>query len=194
VLDLPEILCTRGFPAERLNGKVVGDSLKDARAAVEKRFGKDFFLTAGSRGLRLSLADMTAANVEPAEVRNAYAESLRACAWVEHALTFDELRAIARGGKAAVGLARMEANSFDDERTPDVVLLHKPWKLVGMSFGTTHGTPYPYDRAIPLWFVGPGFPRGASYVRAGSFDALPTLLHRMRIALPDGLDGRNLVE
>src|SRR5262249_41758586 len=42
VLELPETLAQRGYPSERVNGKLVGDALKGARAAVEQKFGKDF--------------------------------------------------------------------------------------------------------------------------------------------------------
>lgn len=194
VLELPETLSARGFAAERIPGATVRESLDAARAAAAERFGADFYLAGGSRGVRLSLAHMRDAKVEPAEVRRVYAAALRTRGWIEHALSFDELREIARGERKAVGLARMEANSFDDERTPDVVLLCKPWKLAGLAYGTTHGTPHPYDRAIPLWFLGAGFPRGRSFERAGSVDALPTLLRRLELDVPPGLDGRVLVE
>jgi hypothetical protein len=109
-------------------------------------------------------------------------------------LTFDELKAIARDGAPASGLVRMEANSFDEERTCDLVMLQKPWLLIGVTFGSTHGTPYPYDRNIPLAFYGPGFPHASDYRDAASIDIVPTLLHRLRITAPTPLDGHVLVE
>lgn len=196
VLELPESLADRGVAASRPPGNVVGDTIKAARAKVAEKFGKDFYAKAYSRGLRLSLSEMKEAKVDPAEVRSAYAAALRECgtAWLQHALTFDELKAIARDGAPASGLVRMEANSFDEERTCDVVLLCKPWMLIGLPIGTTHGTPYPYDRNIPLAFVGPGFPKSRDFRDAASIDIAPTLLHRLHITTTAAFDGRVLFE
>lgn len=194
VLELPETLRAAGVDAARIPAAEVRAAIDTARAAAAEEFGTDFYLAGGSRGLRLSLAQMREAKVEPDKVRALYAKSLRAAPWVEHALTLDYLRGIAAGKQPAEGLARMEANSFDEERTPDVVLLCKAGRLAGLPFGTTHGTPHPYDRAIPLWFLGPGFPRGKSGERARSVDAVPTLLRRLKLPVPSGLDGRVLVE
>lgn len=195
VLELPEALAARGVDAGRLSGRLLQDALDEVRAQSLERFGRDFFLAANSRGVRLSLDQMTESGVEPAEVRRAYADGLnKACAaWLHHALTFDELRAIAReGAEAPSELARFEANSFDEERTCDVVLLQERNFLVGVAAGTTHGTPYDYDRSVPLAFIGPGVEPGISDARARSVDALPTLFTLAGLPLPEGLDGRAL--
>jgi predicted AlkP superfamily pyrophosphatase or phosphodiesterase len=196
VLELPESLAARGVASERISGRVVGDAIKAARAKVAEKFGKDFYLASDQRGVRLSLTGMLEARVEPADVRRAYADAMKVsgAAWLQHVLTFDELKAIARDGAPASGLVRMEANSFDEERTCDLVMLQKPWLLIGVTFGSTHGTPYPYDRNIPLAFYGPGFPHASDYRDAASIDIVPTLLHRLHIAAPTPLDGHVLVE
>jgi arylsulfatase A-like enzyme len=67
-----------------------------------------------------------------------------------------------------------------------------PWHLLGMQAGTSHGSPYPYDRRIPLVFHGPRIPRSRSYERASSTDAAPTLLLRLGLPVPAGLDGAAL--
>jgi hypothetical protein len=195
VLELPEALAARGLPARRISGRTVRDSIDAARAQVAERFGRDFYLASNSRGIRLSWAAMKEAGADAGEVRRAYAAAmgLHGGEWLEHALTFDELRAVAREGAPAPELVRLEANSFDQERTCDVVLLCKRWCLVGVAAGTTHGTPYPYDRAVPLAFYGPGFAKGTSREPAASVDALPTLLARAGLPIPPGLDGRDLL-
>jgi hypothetical protein len=145
VLELPESLADRGVAASRSAG-ATSSAIPQSRARQGRReVRQGLLLEAYSRGLRLSLSEMKEAKVDPAEVRSAYAAALKECgtAWLQHALTFDELKAIAREGAPASGLVRMEANSFDEERTCDVVLLCKPWMLIGLPIGTTHGTPYP---------------------------------------------------
>ena len=60
--------------------------------------------------------------------------------------------------------------------------------------GTTHGTPYLYDRAIPLVFWGPGIEAGRIPGPARTVDIAPTLTRRLGIAPPSGLDGRPLFD
>jgi hypothetical protein len=195
VLELPETLAAQGYPSERLSGRVIGDAIKSARNSAALKFGQDFYLSSSARGVRLSVSAMKAAGVEPKSVREHYAAELRESgrAWIEHALTYDELEAIARHGAPASGLVAMEANSFFEERSADVVLLQKAWCLAALPVGTTHGTPYPYDRAVPLAFYGPGFRAGRDFREAASVDALPTLLARLGIATAANFDGRDLL-
>lgn len=196
VLELPETLAARGYASRRLSGKEIGETFTAARNAAVQRFGQDFCLATNWRGLRLSPSAMAAAKVEPREVRAFYAEALRANGgtWLAHAVTWDELKAIARdGAPARDGLIAMEANSFDEERSSDVVTLQKPWCLPGNAYGTTHGTPYDYDRKIPLVFVGGTIEPGRDFREASSIDALPTLLELAGLPVPEGVDGRVLL-
>lgn len=195
VLELPETLALQGYPARRITGREIADTIKDARNAISARFGADFFLSGNYRGLRLDARALAERGVEARAVREAYASELRkfGAGWMEHALTWDELRAIARDGAAAPnGLAAMEANSFDEERTSDVVTLQKPYTLPGVVVGTSHGTPHEYDRRIPLAFLGAGVAPGRDYRDASSIDALPTLFTLAGLPVPPGLDGRAL--
>ena len=60
--------------------------------------------------------------------------------------------------------------------------------------GTGHGTPYFYDRHVPLVFYGSGVGRGVSDVKARTVDVAPTLLHLAGIAGPPDLDGVSLIK
>jgi hypothetical protein len=195
VMELPEALVARGAPAQRLSGRVLRDALGSVRPLAAAKFGADFHLADHTRGVRLSLAGMQAAKVDPAEVREFYAVELRkaAAGWVEHVLTFDDLRAIARQGKpASTPLAALEAASFDEERTCDLVVLPKRHHLVGVAWGSTHGTPYDYDRSVPVAFYGAGVEQGLDPGRANSMDVLPTLFALAGLKPPEDLDGRVL--
>ncbi|MEO6708380.1 MAG: alkaline phosphatase family protein, partial [Planctomycetota bacterium] len=196
VMDLPEALVQRGIGAERVSGKLVSASVKAMRKKLAAEFGDDFFLTYDYRGVRFSWTKIQAAGKKLAEVRAFAAKALQeeSADWLEHAWTLDELERVARRGEAATGWLRSSANSFDEERTPDVMLQQKPWKLLSMGAGTTHGTPYPYDTRIPLAFYGPGFAARESFEPASSVDALPTLMAALGLVVPEGLDGRALIE
>jgi predicted AlkP superfamily pyrophosphatase or phosphodiesterase len=194
VMDLPEALAARGIGAERVSGKTVSATVKAMRKALEEQFGEDFYLHYDNRGVRLSWTRIQAAGHRLAEVRAAAARALQieGAAWLERAWTWDELEAVARHAEPALGWKRAWANSFDVDRTPDVVFQQKPWKLIGSGPGTTHGTPYPYDVGVPLCFYGPGFPAELRYAPASSVDALPTLMAALGLEVPAGLDGVSL--
>ncbi len=195
VMELPEALNQRGIGAERLSSKVVSSTLKSMRKKLEQEFGEDFFLVYDGRGVRFSWTRILAAGKKPADVRALAAKLLmeEGASWLEHAWTLDELELVARKGEAAAGWKRSWANSFDEERSPDVVLQAKPWKLIGMGAGTTHGTPYPYDVRIPLAFYGPGFVARESFEASSSVDAVPTLMSVLGLELPKDFDGRALI-
>lgn len=60
--------------------------------------------------------------------------------------------------------------------------------------GTGHGTPYYYDRYVPLIFYGAGVESGASTEAVRSVDIAPTLARLGGIATPPDLDGRPILE
>jgi predicted AlkP superfamily pyrophosphatase or phosphodiesterase len=58
--------------------------------------------------------------------------------------------------------------------------------------GTSHGTPYWYDRHVPLLFMGPGIAPGRDATRAATVDFAPTFARLLRVPTPKELDGRPL--
>jgi arylsulfatase A-like enzyme len=58
--------------------------------------------------------------------------------------------------------------------------------------GTSHGSPYDYDRRVPLVFYGAGVSRGAVPERAATVDLAPTLAALLGVPAPPDLDGRVL--
>jgi arylsulfatase A-like enzyme len=58
--------------------------------------------------------------------------------------------------------------------------------------GTTHGSPYWYDRHVPLIFMGPGIRAGRIDGRASTVDLAPTLARVIGVSYPRDLDGRPL--
>jgi len=58
--------------------------------------------------------------------------------------------------------------------------------------GTGHGTPYWYDRHVPLLFMGPGVTAGRDTTRASTVDFAPTLARLLRLPAPADVDGHPL--
>jgi predicted AlkP superfamily pyrophosphatase or phosphodiesterase len=192
VMPLPEALAARGIPARRVSGEAVGEALRSGRAALEERYGSALGLRGDARGLTLYAPRLREARLEAAEVRALLARSVAAGGqdWVARALTWERLRAVSREGAEADPIEVLEAASFDEERAPDVSLVPREHVLVAMSRGTSHGTPHAYDRQVPLLFLGPGFEAGSSDEPVRTIDVVPTLLDRLGLPLPSGLDGR----
>jgi arylsulfatase A-like enzyme len=64
--------------------------------------------------------------------------------------------------------------------------------LLSSARGTGHGTPYWYDRHVPMIFMGAGITRGRDAARTGTVDFAPTLARLLGVPSPDDLDGRPL--
>jgi predicted AlkP superfamily pyrophosphatase or phosphodiesterase len=62
----------------------------------------------------------------------------------------------------------------------------------GLPVGTTHGSPFYYDRWVPLIVMGPGIEGGRSSESVKPLDLAPTLAELAGIPFPDDLDGRPL--
>jgi predicted AlkP superfamily pyrophosphatase or phosphodiesterase len=58
--------------------------------------------------------------------------------------------------------------------------------------GTTHGSPYWYDRHVPMIFMGRGIPAGRIASRVSTVDFAPTIAALLGVRPPRGVDGRVL--
>ena len=89
--------------------------------------------------------------------------------------------------------ARLYRNSWDPERMGDLVVQVEPTCLISpFDHGTSHGSPYLYDRAVPIAFHGAGIPAGVLGGRARTIDIAPTLARQIGVAAPAGVDGEPL--
>ncbi len=188
VLELPELLRPRGVGARRIPSSELGAMQRAVREAVELEFGSDVRVTYDGKGFVLDEAALLGAGHDPSQVRATVALVASEASCVAAAYTLEQLA----GEGASDGWLGLYRDGFRPERSQDVVLRFPPWSLRGMGRGTSHGSPYSYDRRIPLAFLGPGFSASRKYVRASSTDAVPTLLKALGLDVPDGLDGRVL--
>lgn len=63
----------------------------------------------------------------------------------------------------------------------------------GLPYGTTHGSPYYYDRWVPLILLGPGIDPGVVETPVRPLDLAPTLAELAGIPYPGDLDGKPLL-
>jgi len=106
---------------------------------------------------------------------------------IERVWTRDEMAA----GRGPADFATLYRNSFHPERGGDLAIQPARGCLwSAYPLGTSHGSPYDYDRAIPLVFFGPGIEAGTVTGAAATVDIAPTLAAELGIAAPAGIDGR----
>lgn len=91
-------------------------------------------------------------------------------------------------------LADLYRNSWVPEITGDLAVQAAEDCLLGSHrLPTSHGSPYPYDRKVPLVFMGPGIQPDKIYERQASpADIAPTLADYLGVPAPLNLDGRVL--
>src|SRR5690606_22462420 len=89
-------------------------------------------------------------------------------------------------------IARRIARSFDPKVSGDVMIVADPFWMSGGGTGTTHGSPYTYDTAVPVIFAGFGARPGRYTERASTLDIAPTLADLLGIVQPSGSEGRIL--
>ncbi|MEW6073747.1 MAG: alkaline phosphatase family protein [Planctomycetota bacterium] len=191
VLELPERLLARGIPARRTAGTAHGLALRAMRESLAARFGADFYVS-GLAGVRLATEQAEAAGIAPADLRRAAADAYAASAGAEVArvFTLDELLAAPAELAADPLLVLMSRSAFAG-RSPDIAAV-PPWGVLALARGTSHGTPWEYDRRVPIAFLGRGTTKGERFEPCFTVDVLPTLFHRAGLPVPDGLDGRVL--
>ena len=87
-------------------------------------------------------------------------------------------------------MARLYQNSYVPGQSAHVIAQLKETCLVWFfDEGTSHGSPYLYDRHIPMVFYGAKIAAGSSAAEVHSVDIAPTLSGMIGVKAPAGLDG-----
>jgi len=77
-------------------------------------------------------------------------------------------------------LLEMYRNDVHPDRTGEIMLMVKPYWVFGPK-PATHGTPYDYDRYVPLMFFGGNVPAGQISGKTDPADIMPTLASMLNI-------------
>ncbi len=90
-------------------------------------------------------------------------------------------------------LARLYRNSLVPGKSGDLFIQIEESCLLWFEEGTTHGSPYLYDRQVPLIFFGKGIRPGQSDAPVHTIDLAPTLAQLLKLRVPEDLEGQALV-
>ena len=96
-------------------------------------------------------------------------------------------------GVAGDFIAVAERNGYFPRRSGDLALVFEPNYVPGTK-GTTHFSPYAYDRHVPVLFMGPGIKAGRYDATIAPNDIAPTLATMLSVQTPSGSSGRVLTE
>jgi hypothetical protein len=199
VLPLPEWLLELAESACPLPGGRVHPNhlLEELEARLDRRFGPEpaladsrrpWFVRAGTR-LTLNRERVADQQLRSEQVLAAAAELLAAHPGIAKVWSPQQIDA----GRGQSALAELYANSWDRERAGDLALqVARDCLLSTYPFGTSHGSPYGYDRAVPLIFYGAGVAAGQVDGPAATVDIAPTLAKLLGVEAPHPLDGRAL--
>jgi predicted AlkP superfamily pyrophosphatase or phosphodiesterase len=197
VMDMPERLRDQGITqAVRADpalstaemGKILAPQFGQANPMLRgEGFGGDVWV---DRSLPAQLQ---------ARVLKAAAERYRAHPQVYGAYTAEELKRVPLPtvGPDKWSVIQRVRTSFDPARSGDLVVVLKPYvsPIAAPSKGyvATHGSPWDYDRRVPILFWRKGVAGAARSEAVGTIDILPTLGAMIGLAVPfDSVDGKCL--
>lgn len=188
VASIPELRRTQGMDARRLDSEVIR-CLQGLEGHLREELGP---APDDGRWVRpgpvFANASVGGAGLSAEAVRQVAADYVEACPAVVKAWTFDEL---AEGGENLPAAGPLFAHSFHSDRSPDLLLQFDEHFLPSNYAEATHGTPYEYDRHVPLMFLLGGVAAGYSDEPVATADLAPTLAALAGIPAPPGLDGRD---
>lgn len=162
-------------------------------SALTKKYGTANWLIpdAGETTLYFDRAALEEKKVSLDEVSATAEQAL----WSEPVIHLERIytRRELESGVTGDFVARAEMNGFNARRSGDLALVFEPGFVPGAS-GTTHFSPWNYDRHVPLLFMGPGIKPGRYDATVAINDVAPTLATMLDVQTPNGSSGRVLTE
>ena len=194
VLPLPEWLLAQGqatCPQEdgrRSTLWLIAGLYVDLWYELSPLFSKPgAWMHAGATGLRVNKELAEKHGVDPQKVIAMTKLLLESEDVVEKAWTREEI--LSGTGE----FARLYRNSYDPERSADLTIqIAEGCLLWPFDGGTSHGSPYLYDREVPIVFWGTGVQSGAVDGPARTIDIAPSVAKHLGVPAPENLEGRPL--
>ncbi len=191
--DMTERQQQRAMPMETRVAKDL--SVKDIAAEVATKLKLTGPVLLGSEG-DIYVADSVPAANRPAVIAAAKA-AIAAHPQVAAVLTREEITAatIPATPPETWTLAQRAHASYDPERSGDLLILLKPRvtgiPTPGVGYVATHGSPWDYDRRVPILFWRKGMAGFEQPQSVETVDIVPTLAGTLKLPV-SGLDGRCL--
>ncbi|WP_156472351.1 alkaline phosphatase family protein [Sphingorhabdus sp. M41] len=198
-LDLPERMSLQGVPtAQRIDPKLNANAIGETVAeALNIASDKPLLYADGPFGDYYISRDLS--EKQRAQVKDSAMALLAAHAQVEAVLDHDDLATIEvpRGSPEMWTLPQRARASFHPDRSGDfIVLLRKgvtPIASTARGYVATHGSPWDYDRRVPILFWRDGIQHFEQPLSVMTVDIAPTLSALIGVDIPtDETDGQCL--
>ena len=201
-LEAAEIVAQHGFPARRVSLSFIVDNVN---ALLKSRMGYADPVFLGDEA-NLVVRPGVAKDVGERALRDALTllrDPDPALPWaglvVDAFLRSEVLGLQIPKGKPPEELSLRErfAESAHRERSPDLFVAIAPYTSLGLPapprfYVAGHGSPWDYDRRVPMLFYRPGGARYEQYLGVETVDIAPTLAALLQIPVPSAIDGRCL--
>jgi len=177
---------------DKVPGGYLHADLEDAvTTALNRKFGKAPWLIPGAGETALYFNYDAFKTAKREEVLSAARDAILAIPQLHVARVYT--REQMDNGIEGDFIARAEMNGYYPRRSGDLFLIFEPDYIPGSS-GTSHFSPYAYDRHVPVLFMGPGIKPGHYNETIAPNDIAPTLATMLAIQTPSGSSGRVLTE
>lgn len=198
-LDTPERLAQQALPRARRAGMELTPGALGKALAEKTGIKVDGPLVYGDGPFGDFYLSRALSAADKARATTALVAMLKANAQVAAVFTADELAAttMPSGSPQDWSLKERARASFDRSRSGDVVALLDraivPIPTPAPGYTATHGSPWDYDRRVPILFWRKGMPPMEQPAPVETVDIAPTLTAVLRLAVPEGtFDGRCL--
>lgn len=139
--------------------------------------------------------EIAKAGLDKAKVTKLYADVISSMDGIAYAFSHER---IATGALPNDRIGRAVTANFNPSRAGDLYLVFQPgWFYMDPSpqaGASQHGSPYMYDRHVPVFFMGPGVEPQVVSRQIETIDVAPTIAAYMKIKFPSGSRGRLLGE
>lgn len=180
VAPVPDKLVERRLDAGRIDLKAVRAQLE--QEADAKLGPGDWFESSKTPGITATAAGR--------EKLNGISDALRALAIKQPGVL--DLLSAERIAKAAPGsMEELWRRGYVPGRSPDFIVVAKPYWTYSRGDLTGHASHYLYDRTVPLVFLGAGVPHGTADA-AEAIDLAPTFARLLGVPPPAAAQGRVL--
>jgi hypothetical protein len=194
VATVPDVAIERRLPG----GHIAGSPEKVVQDALTVKFGPAAWVIGGGGETSLYLKWNAAQSLpvgvpKPSEeeIYRAAKEALLAAPGLNIARVYTRLQL--DGGIAGDFVARAVQNGYYSKRSGDLAVVFDPGYVPGKA-GTTHFSPWAYDRHVPLLFMGWGIRPGRYDMQVSINDVAPTLATLLDIQTPSGSSGQVLFD
>jgi predicted AlkP superfamily pyrophosphatase or phosphodiesterase len=174
-------------------GYLLADLEDAAQSALSKAYGPGKYLIAGAgeSSLYFNWPQLAKAKVSASDAYNTVRNAVLAIPQLHVARVYSRDQLM--NGVAGDFIAQAAMNGFFPRRSGDLSIVFEPYYIPGIS-GTSHYSPYGYDRHVPVLFAGPGIKAGRYNQTIHPNDIAPTLATMLDLETPSGSSGRVLDE